>query len=129
MTIFGLEKCLDHVLGGEALLLGDEQPRPKRVVIEVDGSSTVSEICFDVLTKFFVKDFWSGRIWQKVPEIFERLAEKYDWRPLTVALTKSVSGHGKGEIDGAHKAVKRDIGRAMENLAHRDHQNRRHGFR
>ncbi|CBY14293.1 unnamed protein product, partial [Oikopleura dioica] len=111
MTIYGLQKFLERILSGETLQHADSPARPKRVVIEVDGSST---------------DFWSGKIWSKIPEIFDYL-EKFEWRP-TVAMTKSVKGHGKGAIDGAHKGVKDDIRKSLEMMAGQDDPIRRVGY-
>ena len=50
MTIHGLERFLERILSGEALKVEDSAARPKRVILEVDGSSTVS-----LSNSFFIK--------------------------------------------------------------------------
>ncbi|CAG5105394.1 Oidioi.mRNA.OKI2018_I69.chr1.g2093.t1.cds [Oikopleura dioica] len=62
--------------------------------------------------------FWSAEMYYTLPKFFNSLDERFNFQ--TIIWYKTVSGHGKGEIDSSHGCVKRDLTNLYNNLGRND---------
>ncbi|CAG5096762.1 Oidioi.mRNA.OKI2018_I69.XSR.g14767.t1.cds [Oikopleura dioica] len=62
--------------------------------------------------------FWSAEMFYTLPRFFNSLDDRFDFE--TIVWFKTVSGHGKGEIDSSHGCVKRDLTNLYNNLGRND---------